>query len=731
MSKQFSTKRFQLSLNLWAEEAASPNAGAGTAAAIGSFWQEGGTPPTIPTTLFLKSRADDKGWLRQNITGLNIFNVKDPTYGATGNGVTDDTTAIRAAFAACDAAGGGIVYFPAVNTAGGQSYLVTKQAVVAPNGYASILLDNAHNITVLGDGYASVISASGDALATIWDVFLIRNGSSHICFQNIRIIGSAMTNTVDDSHLIAVRGNTADANTGITDILVNDCHLGPSKRGLVIFKGDDVSHLVNDVAVRRCALNGASSLSTTVNNADVVINNFVNNADCTDNMFFGSVANQPVTFSPNASVLAAGVTTWDLSSNQFSGTGTASVTRGIAAHNTFLDTSILAAASLVDGKLEYRGNIGMGSVQVPSALTGSASLLVGNVLGAGFILVGATNTNTSLNVAICDNIVERAGAVADNVCIEVASCFAMAASVTGNITNLTTVTAGQGACIRALAIDQSPGIDFGGNLCIASGAAADGVLYGMSATVGAGAPRGRVTKMNNNLVVGCRNGMAFLTGTFLEWRDVCNNNVSPTASGASTIVQPAGNIGVTGEGPAGPGSQIAVSAATMIANVTAPVGSLGCNTTGGAGTAVFRKEAGAGVSGGTADWYGIGGFPIAFGCILGSAATAARFLGTGEGMAVENAVEVQVGMPRPGTMRNMYFRCGTGTGVGGGTNTYTIRKNGVDTTLTLALLNTAAAATDLTHSFTFAKADLISCSVTKSVAPGTPQGRILVTVEIV
>lgn len=41
-----------------------------------------------------------------------FFNVKDPTYGAVGNGVTDDTTAIHAAAAAVLAAGGGILFFP-------------------------------------------------------------------------------------------------------------------------------------------------------------------------------------------------------------------------------------------------------------------------------------------------------------------------------------------------------------------------------------------------------------------------------------------------------------------------------------------------------------------------------------------------------------------------------------------------------------------------------------------
>lgn len=45
-------------------------------------------------------------------THTSWFNVMDPTYGATGNGSTDDTTAVQAALTAA-AASGGTVYFPA------------------------------------------------------------------------------------------------------------------------------------------------------------------------------------------------------------------------------------------------------------------------------------------------------------------------------------------------------------------------------------------------------------------------------------------------------------------------------------------------------------------------------------------------------------------------------------------------------------------------------------------
>ena len=52
--------------------------------------------------------------LRAALSGLGglVYNVTNSTYGATGDGTTDDTSAIAAAITACNAAGGGIVWFP-------------------------------------------------------------------------------------------------------------------------------------------------------------------------------------------------------------------------------------------------------------------------------------------------------------------------------------------------------------------------------------------------------------------------------------------------------------------------------------------------------------------------------------------------------------------------------------------------------------------------------------------
>lgn len=51
-------------------------------------------------------------WMDDVDDAAKVFNVTDPAYGATGDGVTDDTAAIQAAIDAAEAAGGGRVVFP-------------------------------------------------------------------------------------------------------------------------------------------------------------------------------------------------------------------------------------------------------------------------------------------------------------------------------------------------------------------------------------------------------------------------------------------------------------------------------------------------------------------------------------------------------------------------------------------------------------------------------------------
>jgi hypothetical protein len=66
--------------------------------------------------------------------GTNVFNIK--TYGALGDGINNDTTAVQAAVNAAIAAGGGVVYAPK------GTYLINQ-----------VNLTSASNCTILGDGW--------------------------------------------------------------------------------------------------------------------------------------------------------------------------------------------------------------------------------------------------------------------------------------------------------------------------------------------------------------------------------------------------------------------------------------------------------------------------------------------------------------------------------------------------------------------------------------------------
>lgn len=59
----------------------------------------------------ITSKVRPSDWNADHID-TNVFNVKDTTYGAIGNGIANDSTAIQSAIDACTAAGGGTAYAP-------------------------------------------------------------------------------------------------------------------------------------------------------------------------------------------------------------------------------------------------------------------------------------------------------------------------------------------------------------------------------------------------------------------------------------------------------------------------------------------------------------------------------------------------------------------------------------------------------------------------------------------
>jgi len=101
-----------------------------------ALWHTSYTSNGIAISSNQRPAADGLGnvvWSPHTASSLDWFNVKD--YSAVGDNTNDDTAEIQAALNACDAAGGGTVYFPA------GTYKIT--AVLSYDGV---------NLHVLGEG---------------------------------------------------------------------------------------------------------------------------------------------------------------------------------------------------------------------------------------------------------------------------------------------------------------------------------------------------------------------------------------------------------------------------------------------------------------------------------------------------------------------------------------------------------------------------------------------------
>ncbi|MFQ5353378.1 MAG: glycosyl hydrolase family 28-related protein [Thermodesulfobacteriota bacterium] len=133
------------------------------------------------------AKADTLNRLMLSEHGINgahkWFDVTHPDFGAKGDGVTDDTFAIQAAFDSVSASGGiRTVYFPS------GTYIIT-----------GIINLNKNNITVRGEGESSVIKVldnTGDLqVGGYGAMFSIAAGSKHITIRDMLLDGNADNNT--------------------------------------------------------------------------------------------------------------------------------------------------------------------------------------------------------------------------------------------------------------------------------------------------------------------------------------------------------------------------------------------------------------------------------------------------------------------------------------------------------------------------------------------------------
>lgn len=143
-----------------------------------------------------------------------FFNVKDPTFGAAGDGATDDSTAIAAANTAAQAAGGGIVYFPA------GTYLTTVELVPGSK------------VSFMGAGSGASIITIDDPHANIF-TFSSATGKDPQFIRGLQLKASQS----NDGLAVSV--------TAAVSLNIDDCYLGNSSYTDSVVAINNASAIVN------------------------------------------------------------------------------------------------------------------------------------------------------------------------------------------------------------------------------------------------------------------------------------------------------------------------------------------------------------------------------------------------------------------------------------------------------------------------------------------------------
>lgn len=232
--KRFSTKRERLGdVDLIRDGAVSPLV-AGDNAPIGSrYFGPGGEPWT-------KTGAVDTAWIQQlMMDNIGYTNVKD--FGAVGDGVNNDRTAIGNAIAAVEAAGGGVVFFPP-----------GTYNIVRTNTNPIYTFDTATQgkILLLGCGRSSVLSLSGDANNQDSTLFQPQNGAKYLGWKQLCFNAENLTNQNEQNHFINFlnQNGAPDLETGRT--VIEDCYFEYIEGDSIRLLGN-VLNAVQRVLIRR------------------------------------------------------------------------------------------------------------------------------------------------------------------------------------------------------------------------------------------------------------------------------------------------------------------------------------------------------------------------------------------------------------------------------------------------------------------------------------------------
>ena len=143
-----------------------------------------------------------------------VFNVKSATFGATGDGQTNDYGAIQAALNAASV--GGTVYFPS------GTYVC-----------ASIPSVTGSNINILGAGDSSVLQCAAASMVPSGDtIALWLNGSSNVTVQNLVFDGNFQTGAFNIAHSGGwMLPSTVSGAAFVTEVVGGANHTGTPAKG--------------------------------------------------------------------------------------------------------------------------------------------------------------------------------------------------------------------------------------------------------------------------------------------------------------------------------------------------------------------------------------------------------------------------------------------------------------------------------------------------------------------
>lgn len=238
MTREFTTIQARLNeIDLIRNGARSPLV-AGDNAPIGSqYLGPGGMPWT-------KTGSTATSWA-QHLLQAVYLNVK--TFGAAGDGVADDRTAIRDAIDAAILLGGAVVFFPPGR----------YKCVVKGGGKADIptfLLDGAARgkILFLGCGRSSLIfMSSATPLGGDRRLFDIKNGCKYVGFKSLAFQSDLVVES-EQQHLIHFENSPQSTDDETGRAFIQDCYFNHTRGDAIRFLGAKGANRVKNILIERC-----------------------------------------------------------------------------------------------------------------------------------------------------------------------------------------------------------------------------------------------------------------------------------------------------------------------------------------------------------------------------------------------------------------------------------------------------------------------------------------------